>query len=296
MDSATAMSAVRRACSAAWRVLALGLALTPTVPASAAPSPDAPEIRIGVMAPEGASDVMHTWEFLAPTLERALPGHRVHLESLDVATLRGVVARSQADFFIANSGFCVEMESAHGATALATVDGPLADSPQKALGSAVVALASRRDLRRLADLDGKRVVAVSEQLFGGYQVAMHALHDAGVTRDDLAGMRFVGYDVDRLLEDLLANRADAAILRRCLFEKLTRSPRFQRAAFRVLPEQPPDRSGRAVSTSLYPDWAFARLKGTDPGLAKQAALAKLLASGAKTVALGCAPQKVAAAK
>jgi two-component system, LuxR family, sensor histidine kinase TtrS len=251
-------------------VLAFGLPAA----ASDLPAP-VPEVRIGVMAPEGVSDVLHTWEFLAPMLERALPGYRVRLETLDVSALRNVVARSQADFFIANSGFFVEMESRYGATALATIDSPRAESPQRALGTAVVTLASRRDLPSLSAVGGKRVVAVSEQLFGGFQVGMYALHTAGVERDDLASLRFVGYDTQRMLDELASGRADVALIRRCLLEKLTTGTRHARAAFRVINEQPSDRSGCAVSTPLYPDWAFARLKGTSPEVARRVAIALL---------------------
>ncbi|MFO1398033.1 MAG: PhnD/SsuA/transferrin family substrate-binding protein [Burkholderiales bacterium] len=259
---------------ARWSVLALVAAVGCAPAAYAAPAAP-PEVRIGIMAPEGVSDVLHTWDFLVPTLEQALPGYRIRLQTLDVASLRRVVAHAQADFFIANSGFFVEMESKYGATALATVDAPRAKSPQQALGSAIVSLAARRDLATLAAVKGKRVIAVSEELFGGYQVAIHALHKAGVARDDLASVRFVGYDTDRLLSELVSGHADVAIIRRCLFEKLTATPRFPRGLFRVIEEQPPDRTGCVVSTPLYPDWAFARLKDTSPELARQVALALL---------------------
>jgi two-component system sensor histidine kinase TtrS len=78
-----------------------------------------------------------------------------------------------------------------------------------------------------------------------------------------------------MLEDLEGNTADAAIMRVCLFEGLTGSPQFSPASFRVLGQVPNDRFGCARSTELYPDWTFARLKGTDPVLAKRIVLALL---------------------
>lgn len=234
------------------------------------------EIRVSILAPEGTSDVLHEWRFVASMLQAALPGLTVRAEELDETSLRSRVARSETDFFIANSGFFVEMEAAHGAAALATVDSPNALSPREALGSAVVVLSTRADLRGLSDLRKRRVIAVSEGLFGGFQIGLHALQQAGVRRDDLQSLGFVGYDLERLLDDLLAQRADAAILRRCLLEKLTALPQFPRASFRVLDEQPADRSGCARSTALYPDWAFARLKRTDPELARAVTLALLM--------------------
>lgn len=250
---------------------------SPAFAESATPAQTLPsqEIHIGVMAPEGVSDVLHDWRFVAPALQAALPGHVVRIEQLDEKRLRERIAQSRMDFFIANSGFFVEMAAAHGANALATVDGPSAVSPREALGSALVVLSSRSDLRDMGDLRGRRVIAVSEGLFGGFQIGLHALQKAGVRRKELRSLEFVAYDLDRLLEDLQANRADAAIMRRCLLEKLTARPQFRRAAFRVLNERPPDGSGCARSTILYPDWAFASLKRTDPELSRSVTLALL---------------------
>jgi len=263
---------LRQGCT--WRALCLlaGLILGA---APAAVVAGQTEIRIGILAPEGASDLLRTWDFVAPTLQAALPGRTVHTREVDEATLRSMVAHSQMDFFIANSGFFVEMASSHGATPLATVDDPHALSPREAEGSAIVALAARSGLRELGDLKQQRVIAVSDGLFCGCQIGLHAMQQAGVQRSDLRSLRFVGYRLELLLEDLLANRADAAIMRRCLLEKLTALPQYRRESFRVLNEHPDDGSGCARSTALYPDWAFARLKNTDPELARVVTLALL---------------------
>ncbi len=233
------------------------------------------ELRIGIMAPEGSFDVLHDWRFVGPTLEGALPGYTVRTEAVDEERLREKVAHAQMDFLIANSGFFVEMAAAYGATALATVESPAAVSPREALGSAIIVMNGRTDLRELADLRHQRLIAVSEGLFGGFQVGLHALQQAGVRRSDLRDLRFVGYDLRLLLEDLQSNRADAAILRRCLLEKLTSQPQYRREAFRVLNPQPADGTGCARTTRMYPDWAFAALKGTDPELARIVTLALL---------------------
>lgn len=262
----------RRCASRTPLYLLAGLALGISLGAGAA---EPREIRIGILAPEGVSDVLREWDFVGPTLQAALPGRTVRTEELDEATLRGMVARSEMDFFIANSGFLVEMAAAHGATPLATVDGPTALSPREAQGSAIVVLAARSGLWELHDLKQQRVIAVSDGLFCGSQIGLHTLQRAGVQRSDLRSLRFVGYRLELLLDDLLANRADAAIMRRCLLEKLTSMPQYRRGSFRVLNEQSDDGSGCARSTDLYPDWAFARLKNTDPELTRAVTLALL---------------------
>ena len=72
-----------------WLALALAAALA-CLRAADTTGAVVPEVRIGIMAPEGVSDVLHTWDFLVPTLERALPGYRIRLQMMDVASLRRV--------------------------------------------------------------------------------------------------------------------------------------------------------------------------------------------------------------
>ena len=90
-------------------VMACLLGLSPI--ALAAP----PVVRIGVLAPEGAPAAEREWQPFASSLERALGDRGVRLQAYDLAGLRGAVERREVDFFIASSGFFVEMEAKSGA-------------------------------------------------------------------------------------------------------------------------------------------------------------------------------------
>ncbi len=230
-------------------------------------------LRLGMLAPEGSFDALRSWDFMEPYLALALPDVAVEVRRLPHGALRAAIHDGEIDFFIANSGFFVEAEAAHGASPVATLDSPYALSPTQAIASTLIASAGNHEIRGLADLRGKRLVAVHDIAFGGYQLGMHALKQAGVEREDLASLEFTGLPVDQLLEAVRTGRADAAILRSCLFESLTHRGAFNRAQFKVLGPVGKDRYACGRSTDLYPDWPFAMLPHADPALAKRVSMA-----------------------
>lgn len=257
----------RAACGAA-------LALACTAAASAADAAEA-VVTIGVLAPQGEAEAEQAWAGLGSHLAAALPGRRFVIRSFDLPSLRAAVAAGSVDFFIANSGFYVDMEAAHGASRIATLDSPQALSPGEAIASAVLVRAGRSDLQGWADLRRQRVVAVSEQAFGGWQVAWRELRRAGIEpQREFASLSFSGYPLQRVVEAVRSGQADAGVVRACLLEDLVQQGRLPAAELRVLAA----RGGAyacAHSTPLYPDWPFATLRHTPLELAKGVATALL---------------------
>ncbi len=251
-------------------VFLLLLVLVGPTPATAA-EPRA--LRIGVLAFLDARAISSQWEPVLEHLAAALPGYRPVLVQLDHAALRAAVAAHSVDFVITNPGSYVALEMEFGISRIATLDTAQAPSPQRAVGSAVIVLAERQDLRSLADLAGQRVIAVGEEAFGGYQLAWRELAQLGIDPlKDFAALEFVGLPMGRLTEAVATGRADAGIVRACLIEGL--APQAQ-ARFRVLsPRLEPDFPCQ-TSTRLYPDWPIATLRSTPPALAKSVATALL---------------------
>lgn len=235
-----------------------------------------PELRVGVQQsdPTNAIHPVHSFDALRRHLQAALPEYAISFEMLERGRLDEAIRSDRLHFFVANSGTFVEAEAEHGATALATVD-RRDGAAGEALAGAVVVPAHRRDLNRLEDLAGKRVVAISELAFAGFQIPLHALWRAGVHREDLTSLSFTGRPSDQLLTELIAGRAEAALLHLCLFERLTAEPQFAGYRFRVLNREVHDASGCARSTALYPDWPFAATRVVDAQLAKRVAVALL---------------------
>lgn len=250
------------------RLIAAALAVS--APAFAAPT------TVGVLAPEGPGEAQRTWHEMAGYLAARLPEAQLQVRFFDLAGLREAVAAGQVQFFVANSGFYVEMEAAHGATRIATLESPRAGAPGLAIASAIVVRGDRADLRRLADLSGKRLLAVSEFAFGGYQIGWREMARVGVEpQRDLASLRFVGFPMQNIVHAVARGEADAGIVRACLVEDMIARGELAAGALRVIEPLPGSDYPCQRSTRLYPDWPFATLRGTPHALAKQVAGALL---------------------
>ena len=251
-------------------ILAASLAFFPAVWAQA-PAP----VRIGVLAFLGSEVALSVWSPMVAHLEAALPERRFTLAYYDIAGLREAVRQQEVDFVITNSGQYVALEAEFGVSRIATLDSPGVPSPSQAIGSAVIARADRRDLNVLSDLKGKRVAAVSEDAFGGFQVAWREFRRQGVEPEDFARLDFLGFPMPRIVTAVARGQADAGIVRACLLEELARSGAVRLADFKVLSPRRVEGFACGLSSELYPDWPIATLRHTDLRLAKALATALL---------------------
>lgn len=246
-------------------------------------------LKIGILAPSGEEAAAHDWEPLADHLTRHVAGARFELRYFNLPELRDAVTRGSVDFFITNPGHYVTLEATQGARRLATRDAGGGVTPTAAIASAIVVPAARGDLLQLSDLRSQRVLAVSEEAFGGYQVAWRELRQVGIEpRRDFASLRFEGFPLQRLVKAVANGSADAAIVRACELEGMIRRGEIDGRALRVLPPSHPTAHPDFPcwhSTALYPDWPFAAVRQTPLSLAKQVAIA-LLAMPADTEGAG----------
>ncbi len=235
----------------------------------------APPVRIGVLAFLGAEVAESIWSPLVTHLEASMPERRVVLTYYDVDGLRQAVQRRAVDFIITNSGQYAALESEFGVSRIATLESPGVPSPSQAIGSAVIARADRRDLNALSDLRGKRVAAVGEDAFGGFQVAWREFRRQGVEPEDFARLDFLGFPMQRIVTAVASGQADAGVVRACLLEELARDGALRLADFKVLSPRRVEGFACGLSSELYPDWPIATLPHTDLRLAKAVATALL---------------------
>lgn len=236
---------------------------------------DAAAVTVGILAPQGEIQAAQAWSELAEVLHAALPERQFVLKHFDLPGLNTAVAGAQVDFFIANSGFYVNMEAAHGARRIATLQSPQALSPAEGIASAVLVRRGRPDLRTWTDLKGKRLMGVNANAFGGFQLVWREMKAAGVDpHTDLEALQFAGFPLQNIVTAVRRGDTDAGIVRACLLEEMVRQGQARADEFDVLmPQGGPYSCAR--STPLYPDWPFAALKRTPNDLAKHVATALL---------------------
>lgn len=253
----------------------MGIAAILLAAAAAGADPGVP-MRVGVLAPEGSEVALRDWAPLEAHLARSIPERPVRLAFLDIPELRRAAASGDLDFTVTNPGLYVELEAAHGASRIATIDNPQAPSPGRAVASAVLVRANRADLRDFSDLRGRSVAAVEAGAFGGWQLAWRELLRAGVDPErELASLRFEGFPMQRVVAAVREGRVDAGVVRSCLLESLVAKGEVAAGELRVLGPASPDGFPCARSTPLYPDWPFAVLRGAPRDLARRVATALL---------------------
>ena len=257
------------------RRILLGLLLTASFTFFPVAWAKAQPVRIGVLAFLGTETALSDWHPLAAYLEASLPAYRFELAYYDMAGLREAVRSRNVDFVITNSGHYTVLEFELGVSRIATLESPGVPSPARAIGSAVIARADRGDLNILADLKGKRVAAVSEDAFGGFQMAWRELRRQGVEPEDFAQLDFFGFPISRIVTTVASGAADAGIVRACLLEELARNGVIQLADYKVLSPRRTAGFVCGLSTELYPDWPIATAAHTDMRLAKAVAAALL---------------------
>jgi two-component system, LuxR family, sensor histidine kinase TtrS len=236
----------------------------------------AEHIHVGVLAVLDDQDTLRQWQPLLDGLSAPLAGHRLHLHPLDPAGMERALQANELAFVITNPGHYVVLEASHGATRIATQTAAEGGDPAHAVGATVVVREGTALAEGLAGLRGRRVAAVSDQAFGGYQLVAAEWARQGIDAEagDVRRL-FTGYPMTRVLDAVQQGQADAAIFRTCLLERWIREGRVKAGALRVVAAQPDNRLPCQASTPLYPGWAFAALPGVSPDLARAVALALL---------------------
>lgn len=172
------------------------------------------DIDVGVLAVLDDPDTRKKWQALLAGLSKALPHRQLRFHPLALPDLEQNLGAGSLDFEITNPGHYVVLEARCGATRIATQTVAQGGDPANAVGSAVVVRASGHVPAKLEGLAGRKVAAVAEDAFGGYQLVaaqwLSAGLDAGSSDIDRL---FTDYPMTRVLDALLQAQADAAILR-----------------------------------------------------------------------------------
>lgn len=272
-------SALRPFALLCWLAAGPGAVLGAGLGAVGTASAAEPPIRVGVLAYRGGDHANAVWEPTVRYLSERFPERGAEMVPLDLPGMDAAVQARSIDFVLTNTGNYVELEARHGVTRIATLRSSRAGASRAgtsgaAIGSAVIVRADRADIRELADLKGRTVMAIDPDAFGGFQIAWGAMLKAGVDPyRDVKELRFSDFPVDRVAFAVRDGEVDVGVLRACVLEELAAEGRLDPAGFRVLSPRTPPGFTCALSTDLYPDWPLARLASTPEDLAKSVVVA-----------------------
>jgi two-component system sensor histidine kinase TtrS len=241
-------------------------------------------VAIGVLAYRGAENCLQRWSPTAEYLSEVIAGYRFHIVPLTLEEMGNATEQGAVDFVLTNTGNYVALEARYGISRLATLRAPGEVAAGNVFGAVIFVRADRQDIQTLGDLEGKRFMAVAPHGFGGFQMAWRELKEHGIDPfDDFAELKFSGFPQERVAFAVRDGEVDAGTFRTGSLRALETEGKIKRSDFRVLNPQQHPGFPFAVSTRLYPEWPFARLRNTSQDLAQKVAIA-LLSMPADSVA------------
>ena len=231
-------------------------------------------VKIGVLAKRSEETAVKEWAATAAYLSERIEGVRFEIVPLSFDALNESIARDEVDFVLTNTMSYVTLEYRYGISRIATLKNRSSTGAVLTEYGGVVFTKRPGGVTLLRELKGKRFGAVDPDSFGGWVMAEHMLAQNGVDRGDFAALKFFGShdEVVRAVED---GRVDAGTVRTDTLERMAGEGKIDPSAFLVLAPKRYVGFPFSVSTELYPEWPFAKLRTTSEQLANRVAIALL---------------------
>lgn len=229
-----------------------------------APSLQAAQWTIGILALRGEAATRNHWQPLIDYLNATIPDAHFQLRPLDLNGMRDAVNTGSIQFVLTNQAQFVQLNSRYHLRWLSSLRSGMASAGESSTTGSAILVRNNSQITAAQDLAGKTLGAIDPQAFGGYLLGYNELRNAGMDPEADARVRFVGFPADALLYLLREDAIQAAIVPVCLLESMSSAGLIDKHDFRVLLQKSTS-FPCATSTALYPDWSFAALPGVgDP--------------------------------
>lgn len=229
---------------------------------------------IAVLAYRGLEHTAAQWAPTAEYLSKRVPGHQFSIEAMSLSELADAVQAASVDFVITNTGQYVELEARNGISRLATLKNRVRNTTTTEFGAVIFTRADRSDIETLHDIQGKSMMALRPNGFGGYQLALRELREANIDPErDMGLLRFSGFPAETIAYAVASGEVDIGTFRSGLLEALEEEGKLQMSQFKVLNRKSAPQYPGLLSTRLYPEWPFARLQHTSLEIAENVAIA-----------------------
>lgn len=232
-------------------------------------------VQIAVLSLRGDVEAYKTWNATALYLARNIPGYSFTIVPYDFKTIGPAAQRREYDFVIVNSAIYVELEALYGVTRIATLKGLGSGSAATQFGGVIFCKKDRDDINELDDIKDKTFVAVEENSFGGWRMAVREFLAAGIKPyDDFKKITYAGTH-DGVVYAVRDGKADAGTARSGILESMAKEGKIKLDDFKIINQKTNKKFNFIHSTRLYPEWPFAQMPHTDDNLAQKVAIALL---------------------
>jgi len=230
------------------------------------------KLTIGVLAYNGKQQAIERWQPTADYLKEQIQGYQFHIEPLTHEEFKHAINKGKLDFILTNPGHYVRLEVAFGVTRIATFKSKF-DNKVFTKFSSVIFTKSDSDINVLEDLSGHSFAAVSEEAFGGFQLAQKALKDKGVDALKEMNLLWLGFPHKDVVKAVIDGKADAGTVRSGILERMAANGSINLSNLKVINNKEDVNFPILHSVGLYPEWPFSKLPRTDSGIAKKVAIA-----------------------
>ena len=225
--------------------------------------------KIGVLAKRGPVKALKKWKATGEYLSAAIKGKKFEIVPLDFDQVNPAIEKNEVDFFLINSSMFITAKVKFGASALATMVNSRQGKPLKSFGGVILTSSENEQINSIADLKGKSFMAVKKSSFGGWQMALKEMLDAGVVpAKDFSKMEFGGKH-DNVVLAIQNEAVEAGTVRTDTLERMVAEGMIDMDEFRIINQRKHEGFPFVCSTALYPEWPLAKCKATDGAVAKE---------------------------
>ncbi len=238
--------------------------------------------KIGVLAKRGPVKALQQWKATGEYLSGAIAGKDFEIVPLDFDAVNPAIEKGEVDFFLVNSSMFVTAKVKYGASAVATMVNSRQGKPLKSFGGVILTSSENDEINSMADLKGKKFMAVKKSSFGGWQMAYKELADIGIDPEkDFAELNFGGKH-DNVVLAVQNGVFDAGTVRTDTLERMQSEGIVDMEDIKIINKKEHADFPFVCSTTLYPEWPLAKVKATPDALVKEVveALKKLKSSDA----------------
>lgn len=208
-------------------------------------------------------------------LSRAMPGTQFRLRVILSADGNAQLNIVKPDFMFAPSGAdAIWQREGIESYRIATRKTASAKEAGKSVGSVLVTLKQREDLRDIADLKNKTIAAGLPDSVPGWLAVLGEVRKAGFDPDEFfASSEFLFEYYPEIIAALWGGKADAVVLPTCMLESLEREGLVATDQLKVLHDKSDDALACKRSTDLYPDLSLVGFSWTPEKMARDVTVA-----------------------
>lgn len=230
-------------------------------------------VTIGVLANRGESKAIAAWQESAEYLSSVIPTHHFKILPLNFEELEDFVREKKVDFIITNPMYYTQLEHLYGVSRIATLSHLYKGRYYAQFGSVIFTRINHPRIHTLNDLSRAKIGAVNPHSFGGFVMARKELNDPKYLQKTLFLQTH-----DAVVQAVLDQHVDVGIVRTDILEKMHDEGNLDLKEIKVLGAKEYPNFPFRISTSLYPEWPFAKLSHTSEELSQMVLSALLQTS------------------